>query len=711
MSHFSYLGADVHHLQPSHPAPPRHLHQSPQLLSPPQPHHQHMLSGAPESGFYHQPPMPFPSLNSGGGFRMAPPSHNRDEAPRRGSGSGDVVMGGNDDGMRGEAGASPTGVHGGRGGEHQVALPHSTVSPKNYGHYDSPSPTGWNSNFYTDGMPDSDSVSNTWQANFVPPGSYYDQVDSPATPDSWLPMQTPSSSSSLSLHTTQRPPQIAIKREKKGKQKSRGKRGNSEKKSKMPAVAHELSELDSTLSGIENETLVCEKMLLKARTSIKEGDTSSVHLQETAQFLRKTLARLEQVVLSDYLNSSHLREVDKLRSICFRNDFEIHLLLHEISVQGPVAELYIEQQPFPCVVTQKQKLDRSIVVRLVLGAATIVQEGNNERLPYISVPIDLDMDGILLLNHQVTPDENWVAEFDDLRILRGSGGRKISLRFYTTITASSTFRNAAPITWETNRAHSSAKFFVITNTKQWGDSAAITCSDHIFRELQSEETVNSFRFANIMQRHYLDWTRQHLHSGEIHRELSSYDFLFFFRHILHRQVTKLSSDLLLTREDFRTLWNWVGPIFHKIRYTKYLLQMWVHGLLWGFLSRNEAERQLLNSERGTFLIRFSTKTSKLCIAYTQGKKKVRHYLVDDMTVLKYGLFPDFVQNHDSLLNFLRIESKGGVVKLTRPEKSKAFKLANVRTSRVKAVVEPNRTDYDDTIFDLADEIESLQLSS
>lgn len=84
---------------------------------------------------------------------------------------------------------------------------------------------------------------------------------------------------------------------------------------------------------------------------------------------------------------------------------------------------------------------------------------------------------------------------------------------------------------------------------------------------------------------------------------------------------------------FVRFWGWFGRIVHKIRHQKAFASLWLNGLIYGFLSKIQAEEILKGESAGTFLIRFSERVpGKQAIAYVKENRdtnqtEVRHYLI------------------------------------------------------------------------------------
>jgi len=100
----------------------------------------------------------------------------------------------------------------------------------------------------------------------------------------------------------------------------------------------------------------------------------------------------------------------------------------------------------------------------------------------------------------------------------------------------------------------------------------------------------------------------------------------------------------------------------------------VFSFIYGFLSKEDAEKSLSRQCIGAFLVRFSESQPGLfAIVYVSEdhEDRVKHYLVKAEDIGSNKSLPDFLRESESLQYIMRIEPPTG--KLTRYEKDVALK--------------------------------------
>jgi len=115
---------------------------------------------------------------------------------------------------------------------------------------------------------------------------------------------------------------------------------------------------------------------------------------------------------------------------------------------------------------------------------------------------------------------------------------------------------------------------------------------------------------------------------------------------------------------------WNGPLDSRGTF----FSLWCHGFIYGFLTKEEAEKALATQCIGAFLIRFSeTQAGLFAIVFVSEdpEERVKHYLVKSEDIGSNKSLPDFLRESESLQYIMRIEPPTG--KLTRYEKETALK--------------------------------------
>jgi len=239
----------------------------------------------------------------------------------------------------------------------------------------------------------------------------------------------------------------------------------------------------------------------------------------------------------------------------------------------------------------------------------------------------------------------------------------------------------------------SKPLIVKTNEKQWEKAEGTLLLESAFGE---QREVTWEHFANFFYRSYLVATRQLPDSVE--RPLSPFDFHYIFQQ-------KFNASRTVTVDQVEAFWGWIGPMLHKIRYTRHIGTMFVHGYICGFLSSTEVSEVLNNQEVGTFVVRFSERQAAgLVISYQavdSSGTKVRHYQIksDDIYASTKTL-PDFLSDYRDLKKMIQIRYEQYNRNVYILEKDRAMKELYTKKSSRNAV-----DGYDDEIDVLAKNLE------
>ena len=178
-------------------------------------------------------------------------------------------------------------------------------------------------------------------------------------------------------------------------------------------------------------------------------------------------------------------------------------------------------------------------------------------------------------------------------------------------------------------------FIVMTNESQFGESAMKLLKKAAFVK---EEKTSWPCFANYLQIHFLSATRQTF--SEIKRPITMFDFEYIRSNYFKEKDVEA--------ESFKEFWKWFGKVLHKIRHQKPVPEMWNTGLIFGFISKEQASLILSKHSVGDFLIRFSEKSpGQFALAYLTNNG-VKHFLVPN-SVKK---LPDFLNERMTLKSIL-----------------------------------------------------------
>lgn len=301
----------------------------------------------------------------------------------------------------------------------------------------------------------------------------------------------------------------------------------------------------------------------------------------------------------------------------------------------PFGFLVLAKQPFPKPVKKNIKVcgadgahEEPTLVRLLSFSgikvtpcskvkASVIFEDCHENATFISDSVDMDDHGF--------------ASFYSLKFDKATRKRVAKLQFSMDATISTPKGSLqTPI-----QSESSSPFIVFTNESQWEESESILLKKDCF----TQPEISFERLANFLQIHFLRSTRQDPTKPD--RGLSIHDLNYLARQ-------RFENKRVLTKSDVDTFLLWFGKVVRRIRHHQSFHTLWVKGLVYGFISRDECERLLETKPPGTFLIRFSeTAVSKVVISSVHGdlggERKFEHMLVA----------PRVNETHTRLLDVLR----------------------------------------------------------
>ena len=223
---------------------------------------------------------------------------------------------------------------------------------------------------------------------------------------------------------------------------------------------------------------------------------------------------------------------------------------------------------------------------------------------------------------QEMSDEN-EASFGDLRFMEGTRLKMVRVQFGCR--AQFRDREGAAVHETCIESNTTAPFVVMTNENQWDNSEGMLLKRDIF-EGRMEATWA--KFANTLQFHYLRSIRQN--PAHPDRPLSRYDLEYILNYRFNGSAT-------IGLKDFDSFWDWFGKVLHRVRHQKLFGQLWNIGAIYGFISKDRAEKLLQNETNGTFIIRFSERCpGRAAVAYVKQdpvsfRNEVKHYLVEQPT--------------------------------------------------------------------------------
>jgi len=318
--------------------------------------------------------------------------------------------------------------------------------------------------------------------------------------------------------------------------------------------------------------------------------------------------------------------------------------------------LFISKQPFPKAIKQNIKsasgaTEEPIVVELIkapksdcrpLEKVKAVMSLLDQQCVKKGRRISLSMQ-----NDQQTMNREGSARFPDLRFLHGTRLMLAQCAFGVKVE----YLDAGTVRQTVIESRVSRPFIVMTNENQWESSAGLLLKHDLFQEQLSE--ISWCRFANLLQRHYIRATRQEI--SDPTRPLSRYDLEYI-------RVNQFGGAETVNVTSFTKFWDWFGKVMHGIRHHKPFLFLWLKGLVYGFISKEDAERLLDGQPVGTFVTRFSERRpGQIAIAFSKkdpitGRIGIKHYLYDPQTNQIKNL-PDFCRGKVNLCYLPKLKTE------------------------------------------------------
>jgi len=317
---------------------------------------------------------------------------------------------------------------------------------------------------------------------------------------------------------------------------------------------------------------------------------------------------------------------------------ELESALSKSHAPAATAALIITRQPFPCTIKQGKSIDEPVEVTLLTGTSAEVQKLGPVRAEMVceDTPVTKKKNAEPSIQNGIQHmTEEGVALFPNMMFPHGSRVKTVNIRFSQELVVNGQVM--------TIHSEPSKPFIVMTNHGQRS-----TTEGRLLKKSRVLDRPNIPwpAFANTLQLHYLKETKQDPLKPS--RTLSTRDLEYIQQH-------KFGGKLSISSKEYDSFWDWFGSILYKIRNPqKHILPMWMKGLIYGLISRDECDRllQMQNAAPGSFLIRFSDSCAgQFVVVYVneispvcgRPTTEVKHYLLQS-EMEKRGTLPDFLRS-------------------------------------------------------------------
>lgn len=336
-------------------------------------------------------------------------------------------------------------------------------------------------------------------------------------------------------------------------------------------------------------------------------------------------------------------------------------LVHQVTMAGPPVALYFTKMPSKRVYHNAKKIGDSMDVQLLMLPGWSCQ-------PEVKVTLDtLPKKGIQVYgNNHVQTLAHDRATFHDIHLhggLRMDPARfcveAIIILHHPKLKRSVTF---------TVEACTPQEFIVVSNTNQWGAAEGILLEKELFQKPHTLIPWDRFiaklrtEFVRQTRQRFSDTTAaQHLVSEQTHKMNMALSKMNLACKLKVKHTTILSPDAYyhplhsfdvrcliewckqyvwepqkklalspLSRNDFRTFWQWFGKLVHHIRHNRTLRSLWREGLIPTLLTHRMAIETVARQPAGYFVLRFSTsKPNDLVVTYRRQNGQVITTVVED----------------------------------------------------------------------------------
>mmetsp|Transcript_19515 Transcript_19515/g.33545 ORF Transcript_19515/g.33545 Transcript_19515/m.33545 type:complete len:693 (-) Transcript_19515:198-2276(-) len=424
-------------------------------------------------------------------------------------------------------------------------------------------------------------------------------------------------------------------------------------------------------------------------TAIPMSDADYQQAKNTEQSLQAQLSTASNNLLL-MQRSILLQAADQHRLIELRQAISVQL--HQLEIYQreldfmrqygmeppPHVDLFVAEQPFPVSVYHHKPLPGPLLVRLFKSArANVTSVGVVKAIVCHDMPQKPGKEGVTITNSEKKmvdgASHDYEVNFQQLTFKKGTRLHLATLQFQQQVKVTETNGSVSSVHLESNATQ---PLIVTTHENQWAAAEGSLFENTVFG---AQMVVSWPELANWFQILYLRSTRQN--PERPHRPLVLEDLAY-----LHR---KLDNKLQIERSQWKEFWKWLEEGFRKIRFAKHLCDMWVDGLIAGFLNRTDVEALLADQIAGSFIVRLSDSSSGLFVISfvheDEGENKIKHYLVTPEDTSTKKSLAEFMRLHPRLVYLLQVscDSTNGTRTVTRVLKDTALHKFYSKTAPVQ----------------------------
>jgi len=300
-------------------------------------------------------------------------------------------------------------------------------------------------------------------------------------------------------------------------------------------------------------------------------------------------------------------------------------------VAPALATLTIVEQPFPASYLKGSPIREALRVVVLKGAHVDIQVVGE----VVASVVHSQGQRIALKNHTCALDPDGVADFQELSFDASCRLQMVRLQFHLEVLQDGVRRTLS--------SELSEPVIVLANQPaQWADAERSLLIQQAFhRQEQDLLHVSWPRFMNSLQyrmeRICRSWARP---------------FSLCEQQWIRRRLCAAGG--VISRSDVESFWRWFGQNFKLLRDPRKNLPMWLGGMVYPFIGKEDCAVALRDRPVGSFLVRFSsTRPGRFGLAVVTAQGGVAHYLLNSEDNKKK--LADFLSTFPPADRCLRVE--------------------------------------------------------